>query len=152
MEKVTGQVSRRGLLGVAGAGLAVASLGSASAAAPVATAARADRRRHGTLEVSSVGFGVQNMHRTYQTTIPNRAEMIRIIRAAYDRGVTLFDTAEAYGPFEDERILGEAAQPFRDKVVITSKFGWNIDAATGERRPGRNSRPEHTSKRRSRAH
>ncbi|RZM07414.1 MAG: aldo/keto reductase [Sphingomonas sp.] len=93
--------------------------------------------------MSSIGLGVQNMHRTYETTMPNRAEMIRIIRAAYDRGVTLFDTAEAYGPFEDERILGEAAQPFRNKVVITSKFGWNIDLATGARRPGLNSRPEH---------
>ena len=141
----SGQVSRRGLLGVATAGLAAASLGTAHAvdATPRIARPAGARRKLGSLEVSSVGLGVQNMHRTYQTTIPDRAEMIRIIRAAYDRGVTLFDTAEAYGPFEDERIVGEAAQPFRDKVVITSKFGWNIDASTGERRPGLNSRPEH---------
>ena len=144
-EAGSGPVSRRGLLGVAGAGLAAASLGAAGAvtAAPPAAQLVGTRRKLGSLEVSSVGLGVQNMHRTYQTTIPDRAEMLHIIRAAYDQGVTLFDTAEAYGPFEDERILGEAAQPFRNEVVITSKFGWNIDLATGERRPGLNSRPEH---------
>jgi aryl-alcohol dehydrogenase-like predicted oxidoreductase len=69
--------------------------------------------------------------------------MINIIRNAYDRGVTFFDCAEAYGPHECERILGEAIEPFRDEVEITSKFGWNIDQETGERRPGLNSRPEH---------
>lgn len=100
------------------------------------------RRKLGLLEVSSLGLGVQNMHRTYQTTIPSRPEMINIIRTAYERGVTFFDTAEAYGPHQCERILGEAIAPFRDKVVITSKFGWNIDLETGERRPGLNSRPE----------
>ncbi len=140
------RVSRRGLLGAAGAGVIAASLGAASAATVAPPAAQRDgaRRRLGSLEVSSVGLGVQNMHRTYQTTIPDRAEMIRIIRAAYERGVTLFDTAEAYGPFEDERILGEAAQPFRNQVVITSKFGWNI-GPDGKRDAGDplNSRPEH---------
>lgn len=100
------------------------------------------RRKLGLLEVSSLGLGVQNMHRTYQTTIPSRPEMINIIRTAHERGVTFFDTAEAYGPHECERILGEAIAPFRDKVVVTSKFGWNIDLETGERRPGLNSRPE----------
>ena len=101
------------------------------------------RRRLGSLEVSSVGLGVQNMSRKYETTVPYRPEMIDIIRAAYDRGVTFFDTAEAYGPFECERILGESIAPFRDKVVITSKFGWNIDLETGERRAGLNSKPDH---------
>lgn len=101
------------------------------------------RRRLGTLEVSSVGLGVQNMSRTYQTTIPTRSEMFNIIRTAFDHGVTFYDAAEAYGPHEVERILGEGVAPFRDKVVITSKFGWNIDLETGERRPGLNSRPEH---------
>jgi aryl-alcohol dehydrogenase-like predicted oxidoreductase len=95
------------------------------------------------LEVSSVGLGVQNMSRKYETTVPYRPEMINIIRAAYDRGVTFFDTAEAYGPHECERILGESIAPFRNKVVITSKFGWNIDLETGERRPGLNSKSEH---------
>ncbi|WP_052025503.1 aldo/keto reductase [Novosphingobium sp. AP12] len=83
------------------------------------------------------------MHRTYQTTIPSRPEMLRIIRAAHDRSITFFDTAEAYGPLENERILGEAAQPSRDRIVIASKFGWNIDPATGKRLPGLNSRPAH---------
>jgi len=101
------------------------------------------RRRLGKLEVSSVGLGVQNMSRKYETTVPYRPEMINIIRAAFDRGVTFFDTAEAYGPHEVERILGEGVAPFRNKVVITSKFGWNIDLETGERRPGLNSKPEH---------
>jgi aryl-alcohol dehydrogenase-like predicted oxidoreductase len=103
----------------------------------------AARRRLGTLEVSGVGLGVQNMSRTCQTTIPTRSEMLNIIRAAFDHGVTFFDAAEAYGPHEVERILGEGVAPFRDKVVIASKFGWNIDLETGERRPGLNSRPEH---------
>lgn len=101
------------------------------------------RRKLGTLEVSSVGIGVQNMPRTYQTTIPYRPEMINIIRKAYDQGITLFDTAEAYGPFESERILGEAVASFRNKIVIETKFGWNIDQKTGQRLPGLNSRPEH---------
>ena len=101
------------------------------------------RRKLGSLEVSSVGLGVQNMSRTYQTTIPNRSEMFNIIRMAFDRGVTFYDAAEAYGPHEVERILGEGVAPFRDKIVITSKFGWNIDLETGVRRPGLNSRPDH---------
>jgi len=101
------------------------------------------RRRLGKLEVSSVGLGVQNMHRRYETTVPYRPEMISILRAAYDRGITFFDCAEAYGPFENERILGEAIEPFRNKVRITSKFGWNIDQQTGQRLPGLNSKPDH---------
>jgi len=101
------------------------------------------RRRLGRLEVSSIGLGVQNMRRKYETTVPYRPEMLNIIRRAFDSGVTFFDTAEAYGPHECERILGEAIQVFRDKVVITSKFGWNIDLETGERRPGLNSKPDH---------
>jgi aryl-alcohol dehydrogenase-like predicted oxidoreductase len=101
------------------------------------------RRRLGNLEVSSVGLGVQNNSRKYETTVPYRPEQIALIRAAYDRGVSFFDTAEAYGPHECERILGEAIQPFRNRVVITSKFGWNIDPETGQRRPGLNSKPDH---------
>lgn len=126
-------------------GGAQASVGSASSCANEAGEATtlAARRRLGSLEVSSLGLGVQNMSRTYQTTIPHRPEMIDIIRTAFDRGVTFYDTAEAYGPHEVERILGEGVAPFRDQVVIASKFGWNIDLETGERRPGLNSRPEH---------
>ncbi|MEM5709656.1 aldo/keto reductase, partial [Elizabethkingia meningoseptica] len=81
--------------------------------------------------------------RKYTTETPYRPEQIVLLRAAFDHGVTFFDCAEAYGPHECERILGEAIQPFRDEVVITSKFGWNIDQETGERRPGLNSRPDH---------
>ncbi len=101
------------------------------------------KRKLGSLEVSSIGIGVQNMHRKYTTTVPYRPEMINILREAYDRGVTFFDCAEAYGPFENERILGEAIEPFRNNVRITSKFGWNIHPDTGQRGPGLNSRPEH---------
>ncbi len=101
------------------------------------------RRKLGTLEVSSVGLGVQNMSRAYDTIVPYRPEMIHIIRAAYDHGVTFFDTAEAYGPFECERILGESIEPFRNKVAITSKFGWNIDPETGRFQMGLNSKPDH---------
>lgn len=145
-------VSRRLLLGAAG-GLAaapllasVASPGLASAPSPDRSlgAARAEgRRKLGSLEVSSVGLGVQNMSRTYQTTLPSRPEMLNIIRTAFDRGLTFYDAAEAYGPHEVERILGEGVAPFRDKIVIATKFGWNIDQETGEQRPGTNSRPEH---------
>ncbi len=100
-------------------------------------------RKLGSLEVSSVGLGVQNMSRKYETTVPYRPEMINIIRTAFDKGATFFDSAEAYGPHEVERILGEGVSPFRNKVVIATKFGWNIDQETGQRLPGLNSKPEH---------
>jgi aryl-alcohol dehydrogenase-like predicted oxidoreductase len=146
----TSRTGRRRFLGVAGsvAALSVAAGVDTPAGAQPVTAARngshvSGRRKLGRLEVSSIGLGVQNVTRRYDTTVPHRAEMIAIIRAAFDRGVTFFDTAEAYGPHGAERILGEAIAPFRDKVVITSKFGWNIDQETGQRRPGLNSQPDH---------
>jgi len=118
--------------------------GKGAAATPTAAAAGvAGRRKLGALEVSSVGLGVQNMSRTYQTTVPSRPEMLNIIRSAHERGVTFYDAAEAYGPHEVERILGEGVAPFRNSVVIASKFGWNIDLETGKRQPGLNSRPAH---------
>ncbi|MEP0507780.1 MAG: aldo/keto reductase [Aurantimonas coralicida] len=145
------QIGRRGLLLAAGDAAAAPLIGRAHAQASVgseggngvaaSTAEVAGRRRLGSLEVSSIGLGVQNMHRTYTTLVPYRPEMLNIIRAAYDHGVTFFDTAEAYGPHEDERILGEAIESFRDEVVITSKFGWDVDLETGERRPGLVSQP-----------
>lgn len=133
---------------VAGSGLlgsahAQTPAGSTNSAGPLSSGHKNARRKLGQLVVSSIGLGVQNMARTYQTTIPARPEMINIIRTAYEHGITFFDTAEAYGPHECERILGDAITPFRDKVVITSKFGWNIDLQTGERRPGLISRPDH---------
>ncbi|WP_420908474.1 aldo/keto reductase [Aureimonas altamirensis] len=150
-EKSQGDVARRDLLMAAGglgltpllAGLASPALAQSSSPATAQAVGVQGRRKLGSLEVSSIGFGVQNMARTYQTTIPSRPEMINIIRAAHEHGVTFFDTAEAYGPHECERILGEAIAPFRDKVVITSKFGWNIDLETGARGPGLISRPDH---------
>jgi aryl-alcohol dehydrogenase-like predicted oxidoreductase len=69
--------------------------------------------------------------------------MIPIIRAAVERGVTFFDTAESYGPFRNEELVGEALAPFRGEVVIATKFGGNIDPITGERLGGLNSRPDH---------
>jgi len=145
MEQNSSGLNRRAFLGLGlSASMASALPAGAEAQTRAATAnALAGRRRLGNLEVSSVGLGVQNMSRTYQTTIPSRPEMINIIRTAFDRGVTFYDAAEAYGPHEVERILGEGVEPFRNKVVIASKFGWNIDLETGERRPGLNSRPEH---------
>ncbi|HJR65854.1 MAG TPA: aldo/keto reductase [Gemmatimonadaceae bacterium] len=146
------KIGRRSFVQSAGAlaaapllgGLATQACASTAAANGIPTAAAAPgRRRLGKLEVSSIGLGVQNMRRKYETTVPYRPEMVNIIRRAFDGGVTFFDTAEAYGPHECERILGEAIAPFRDKVAITSKFGWNIDLETGERRPGLNSRPDH---------
>lgn len=103
----------------------------------------AGRRMLGALEVSGIGLGVQNMARTYQTTRPSRSGMIDLIRTAHDRGITFFDTAEAYGPHECERILGEAIAPVRDQIQIASKFGWNIDLQTGERHPRLISHPDH---------
>ncbi len=144
-------IGRRGFLGAAGSLAAAPLLGDMGLQASAQTACSgtsaaaqaSERRKLGSLEVSSVGLGVQNMSRTYQTTIPTRPEMFNIIRTAFDRGVTFYDAAEAYGPHEVERILGEGIAPFRDKVVITSKFGWDIDLETGERRLARNSRPDH---------
>jgi aryl-alcohol dehydrogenase-like predicted oxidoreductase len=73
----------------------------------------------------------------------DKDEMIRLIHAAVERGVTFFDTAEAYGPWTNEALVGEALAPFREKVIIATKFGFDIDSNTGERRAGLNSRPDH---------
>ncbi|EYF08223.1 Aldo-keto reductase [Chondromyces apiculatus DSM 436] len=119
-------------------GVAVTSTAAGSGAAPAM-----GRRRLGALSVSSLGLGCQNMSRTYPGTVPDRPEQLRILRTAFERGVTFYDAAEAYGPHEVERILGEGVAPFRDQIVLATKFGWNIDLETGERRPGLNSRPDH---------
>jgi aryl-alcohol dehydrogenase-like predicted oxidoreductase len=94
------------------------------------------------LEVSAIGLGCMGMTSAYGPPA-NRQEMISLIRGAVDIGVTFFDTAEAYGPFINEELVGEALAPCRDQVVIATKFGFDIDPATGERRGGVNSRPEH---------
>lgn len=98
-------------------------------------------RKLGPLEVSEIGFGTMSFASMYGAS-PEEAEAIRVIRGAYDLGVTHFDTAEAYGPWTNEVLVGKALAPIRHKVSIATKFGWNIDQQTGERRPGLNSRPE----------
>ncbi|SDE80522.1 Predicted oxidoreductase [Variovorax sp. CF079] len=94
------------------------------------------------LEVSALGLGCMSMSSLYGPPADTQ-EMIKLIRDAHDRGVTLFDTAESYGPFTNEKLLGEAFAPIRDKVVIATKFGFDIDLLTGDRSGGTNSRPEH---------
>ena len=91
------------------------------------------------LEVSAIGLGCMGMSSAYGPAA-DKGEMIKLIRAAYELGVTHFDTAEAYGPFVNEELVGEALQPIRDKVTIATKFGFDIDLETGARR-GWNEQP-----------
>ena len=100
------------------------------------------QRKLGKLEVSAIGYGCMGLSYGYGPAT-GRDDGIRLIRAAAERGVTIFDTAEAYGPFTNEELVGEALAPIRSQVLIATKFGWNIDPKTGERRAGLNSRPEH---------
>jgi aryl-alcohol dehydrogenase-like predicted oxidoreductase len=93
------------------------------------------------LEVSAIGLGCMGMSVNYGPA-PDKQEMIALIRTAVEQGVTFFDTAEAYGPFVNEELVGEALAPLRDQVVIATKFGFDIDPETRQRR-GLNSRPEH---------
>lgn len=94
------------------------------------------------LDVSALGLGCMGMSSAYGPAA-NKQDMITLIRAAHERGVTFFDTAEAYGPFANEDLVGEALAPIRDKVIIATKFGFDINPLTGERGRGTNSRPEH---------
>ena len=91
------------------------------------------------LEVSALGFGCMGLSSAYGRPV-SREDGVAIIRAAFERGVTLFDTAEAYGPFANEELVGEALAPIRDQVVIATKFGFDIDLKTGQRGAGLNSR------------
>ena len=88
------------------------------------------------LEVSTIGLGCMGMSQAY-FPLPDRKEMVSLIRSAVQRGVTFFDTAEVYGPFTNEELLGEALAPVRDRVVIATKFGFKVEAM-----PGVDSRPE----------
>jgi aryl-alcohol dehydrogenase-like predicted oxidoreductase len=101
--------------------------------------AQIQKRKLGTggLEVSALGLGCMGLSYGYGPAI-DRQDAIKLIRAAYSAGVTFFDTAEVYGPFTNEEVVGEAVAPFRSKVVIATKFGFDINAF-----PGLNSRPEH---------
>src|SRR5688572_27144072 len=94
------------------------------------------------LEVSALGLGCMGMSSAYGP-VADKQEMITLIRVAVERGVTFFDTAEAYGPFVNEELVGEALTPLRDGVIIATKFGFDIDSNTGSRSGGLNSRPEH---------
>ncbi|SJM30896.1 putative oxidoreductases (Related to aryl-alcohol dehydrogenases) [Mesorhizobium delmotii] len=99
------------------------------------------KHRHlGNLEVSALGLGCMGMTGVYGSNA-DKSEMIKLIHDAHDRGVTFFDTAEAYGPFANEELVGEALAPIRDDVVIATKFGFDLE--TGVRSGGTNSRPEH---------
>ncbi|GFO67783.1 aldehyde oxidase [Geomonas limicola] len=101
------------------------------------------RRKLGSLEVSALGLGCMSMNSGNYNPPRDKREMTRLIHAAVDRGITYFDTAEVYGPFVNETLVGEALVPFKGKVVIGTKFGWDIDYLTGRRTGGLNSRPEH---------
>jgi aryl-alcohol dehydrogenase-like predicted oxidoreductase len=93
------------------------------------------------LEVSALGFGCMGLNFGYGHAL-GKGDAVNLIRAAYDRGVTFFDTAEIYGPFTNEELVGEALAPVRDKVAIATKFGFDVDPSTGKQ-SGMNSRPDH---------
>ena len=94
------------------------------------------------LEVSELGLGCMGMSRSYGPAA-DKKEMISLIRAAVERGVTFFDTAEVYGPFVNEELVGEALAPVRDQVIVATKFGFNIDLTKDGGSNGLDSRPEH---------
>src|SRR4249919_2625803 len=94
------------------------------------------------LEVSAIGLGCMGMSWSYGPA-KDKTEMIALLHAAVDRGVTFFDTAEVYGPLENEELVGEALAPFRGTVVIATKFGWEANASDGGKWTSLNSRPEH---------
>ncbi|TBC73043.1 aldo/keto reductase [Rhizobium leguminosarum] len=91
------------------------------------------------LEVSALSLGAMGYGKARE--LPDRAEMIDLLRTAVERGMDFFDTAEVYGPWTNEEMVGEAFAPVRDKVKIATKFGWDIDQETGEHRGGVNSKP-----------
>ncbi|WP_456845817.1 aldo/keto reductase [Cellulomonas sp. P5_C6] len=93
------------------------------------------------LEVSAIGLGCMGMSQSYGPNPGDRQEMIGVLRGAVDRGVTFFDTAEVYGPFVNEELVGEALEPVRDQVVIATKFGFDLHADGSHH--GLSSRPEH---------
>jgi aryl-alcohol dehydrogenase-like predicted oxidoreductase len=103
-----------------------------------------DKRQLGKsgLEVSALGLGCMGMSRTFDP-VPDRQEMVALLRTAVERGVTFFDTAEIYGPFVNEELVGEGLASLRDQVVIATKFGFNLDPVSRSNLGGVNSRPEH---------
>src|SRR5262245_39169384 len=99
------------------------------------------RLGNGDLEVSALGLGCMGLSSVYGPAT-DHGEAIRLIRTAVERGVTLFDTAEIYGPFANELLVGEALEPFKGRVHIATKFGFRIDSE-GRQVAGLNSRPAH---------
>ena len=97
-----------------------------------------DKRHLGALEVSAIGLGCMGLSANYGDPVDTE-HGVSLIRGAHDQGITFFDTAEAYGPFTNETLVGEAIEPIRDQIVIATKFGFGYDGAT---RTGLNSRPE----------
>ena len=95
-----------------------------------------------TLQVTALGYGCMGLSTFYGTPTPHD-DAVRFIRTVFDHGVSFFDTAEVYGPWVNEEVVGEALQPVRDKVVIATKFGWDIDPDTGKASGGLNSKPGH---------
>jgi len=95
------------------------------------------------LEVSALGLGCMGYGNARSLLPEHKRELISLIRTAVERGVTFFDTAESYGPFTNEEVVGEALAPFKAQVVIASKFGWDIDPKTGVNSWRPNSRPDH---------
>ena len=93
-------------------------------------------------EVSALGLGCMGMSFSYGPA-PDRREMISLMRTAVESGITFFDTAEVYGPFINEELVGEALEPFKEKVVIATKFGFKLDPNGGPKWVGLDSRPEH---------
>ncbi len=122
-----------------GAGMLPGLVGlSAASAAPLPASAT---RRLGDLEVSSLGYGCMNVTGTYGPRL-SRADAVKVVRGAFDRGVTFFDTAQSYGPFYSEEVVGEALQGIRDQTVIATKFGYEIDPVS-RKAGGLNSRPDY---------
>lgn len=102
-----------------------------------------EKRKLGSLEVSPIGLGCMSMTSGHYNPPRDKSEMVKVVRGAVDRGVTFFDTAEYYGPFTNEEVVGEALKPVRDQVVIATKFGFQFENGQPV---GRNSRPEHIRK------
>ena len=100
------------------------------------------KRTLGKLEVSALGLGCMGMSASYGR-IPDKQEMISLLRTAFERGITFFDTAEVYGPFTNEELVGEALSPVRNEVVIATKFGFKLDPSGQRTWIGVDSRPEH---------
>ena len=123
--------------------ISASSKASLSRAGTHGESATMEKRRLGrsTLEVSAIGLGCMGLSHAYGQPV-EKQQGIALIRAAVDRGVTFFDTAEVYGPFSNEELVGEALAPVRYRVAIATKFGFDIDPKTGKQR-GLNSRPEH---------